>query len=52
MFEYELHQVNHAELVRRADTERLARQLRQARRSADNAPEGRVNIRSRFQRAA
>ncbi|MER6998895.1 hypothetical protein [Streptomyces sp. NPDC000410] len=56
MFPYEFHKEHQAELIRRADTERLARQVRRARRaerrSAENGPEGRVSIRSRFERAA
>ncbi|MFC5804825.1 hypothetical protein [Streptomyces formicae] len=60
MFAYELHQVMQAELIRRADAERLLREARQARRSArlsarrsaENDPEGRVSTRSRFARAA
>ncbi|MEU2433352.1 hypothetical protein ABZ611_28345 [Streptomyces sp. NPDC007861] len=60
MFAYELHQVMQAELVRRADAERLLREARRARRaarlsarrSAGNDPERPVSTRSRFARAA
>lgn len=34
MYEFELHKVMHAELVRRADAERLAREARRAERAA------------------
>ncbi|WP_434596951.1 hypothetical protein [Streptomyces sp. A5-4] len=61
MFEQEIHKVNQAELIRRADRARLAQQAvdarraarRVGRRSAKNAPEGPVSsLRSRFARAA
>ncbi|WNI29058.1 hypothetical protein [Streptomyces sp. ITFR-6] len=34
MYEYELHKVMQAELIRRADAERLAREVRRAERAA------------------
>lgn len=34
MYEYELHKVMQAELIRRADAERLAREARRAERAA------------------
>ncbi|MEV5278939.1 hypothetical protein [Streptomyces sp. NPDC051994] len=57
MFEYEMFKSREAELLRRADRERLVDQARRARRrfgrTADNGPEGRVSSpRSRFARAA
>ncbi|MEU6703993.1 hypothetical protein [Streptomyces wuyuanensis] len=65
MFEYQLHTIRQAEMLRRADDERLARDARAARRAArraapQRAPEGRVNSpegrsgggRVRFTRAA
>ncbi|MFJ3904615.1 hypothetical protein [Streptomyces sp. NPDC090025] len=55
MFEYELHQARHAELVREAADRRLARQAARAARrgSARQEPEGRVSDgRGRFARAA
>ncbi|MFJ8001506.1 hypothetical protein ACIQ7D_31120 [Streptomyces sp. NPDC096310] len=57
MFEYELQKIHTAELIRRAEHERLVREAgaarRWARRSARNAPGGRVNpLRGRFDRAA
>ncbi|MFJ8662661.1 hypothetical protein [Streptomyces sp. NPDC093795] len=65
MFEYELHRMNHAQLVREAAAQRLsheaaesagsARGLRRfGRRSGGQDPEGRVSGegRSRFVRAA
>ncbi|MFD7440528.1 hypothetical protein [Streptomyces sp. NPDC059909] len=52
MFEYEIHKLNQAELIRRADEERRALQVRRARRSAKNDPEGQVSTRGRFEHAA
>lgn len=57
MFAYELHQVNAAELMRRAEAQRTVRQAvlarRAARRSVRHDTEGRVSAeRSRFGRAA
>ncbi|MFJ9031106.1 hypothetical protein ACIRQP_21760 [Streptomyces sp. NPDC102274] len=57
MFEYELQKINAAELIRRADRQRLVREIRtarrQARRAAKEAREGRVNTpHDRFTRAA
>ncbi|AYG80261.1 hypothetical protein DWB77_02392 [Streptomyces hundungensis] len=59
MFDYEMHKTHEAELLRRADQERLVGQARRAgrrffgRRSDDNGPEGRVSSpRNRFVRAA
>ena len=61
MFEYELHQMRSAELIREADEYRLAREARRARRAArkasgEHAPGGQVNTRRhgrlRFARAA
>lgn len=57
MFEYEMHQMRAAELIRRADNERLVRQARKARqeaaRDAGNEGEGRVEShRGRFVSAA
>ncbi|MFE2843699.1 hypothetical protein ACFXKS_09120 [Streptomyces scopuliridis] len=47
MFEYELQKINAAELIRRADQQRLVREVRtarrQARRAAKEDREGRVN---------
>ncbi|MGW2510449.1 hypothetical protein ACWC0A_13615 [Streptomyces scopuliridis] len=47
MFEYELQKINAAELIRRADHQRLVREVRtarrQARRAAKEDREGRVN---------
>ncbi|MFE4370634.1 hypothetical protein ACFRMN_20785 [Streptomyces sp. NPDC056835] len=57
MFEYELHKINAAELIRRADQRRLVREIRtarrQARRASKQAREGRVTTpHDRFTRAA
>lgn len=57
MFEYELQKINAAELIRKADHERLVREIRtarrKARRAAKEAREGRVNApHDRFARAA
>ena len=57
MFEYELHNMHHAELVRQAAAHRLSREAvkaaRAARRSGKNGAEGRVSSeRRRFVRAA
>ncbi|MEU7019834.1 hypothetical protein ABZ990_04150 [Streptomyces sp. NPDC046203] len=61
MFTYELHRAQHAELVRQADTRRLAREAARATRSAARAgrrsgrqeTEGRVStLADRFARAA
>ncbi|MGW6140790.1 hypothetical protein ACWFRM_19900 [Streptomyces sp. NPDC055144] len=62
MYEYEIHQVRAAELVRQAEHSRLVREARRSRRaerraaSAGQDAEGRVNSprsrRSRFARAA
>ncbi|MDF6018663.1 hypothetical protein [Streptomyces sp. JH34] len=57
MYEYELHQLNVAELIRRAEQQRTARRaalaLRAARRAERHDGEGRVGKnRSRFVRAA
>ncbi|GAA3117334.1 hypothetical protein ACFQ0X_14310 [Streptomyces rectiviolaceus] len=61
MFEYEMHQLRAAELIREADRRRLLREAREAkaaradRRSARHESEGRVSTtrrRSRFTRAA
>lgn len=61
MFEYEMHQLRAADLIREADRRRLLREARQAkaaraaRRSARQGTEGRVSAaqwRSRFSRAA
>ncbi|WP_328309287.1 hypothetical protein OG432_08370 [Streptomyces sp. NBC_00442] len=61
MYDYEIYKNRQAELLRRADQERLARQVRQVRRderragrrSGDNDPKGQVNSpRNRFARAA
>lgn len=50
MFEYEMHQVRSAELIREADRHRLARAARRARRaerrSAGQDAEGRVSSHS------
>ncbi|MER5180000.1 hypothetical protein ABT009_16775 [Streptomyces sp. NPDC002896] len=47
MFEYEMHQVRHAELIREAERGRLVREAREARRaarrSARDEGEGRVS---------
>ncbi|GAA5031194.1 hypothetical protein BKI49_26095 [Streptomyces sp. Tue6028] len=37
MFEYELHQIRSAELIREAETHRLVREARRVRRAARNA---------------
>ncbi|MEU6984890.1 hypothetical protein ABZ946_15920 [Streptomyces sp. NPDC046324] len=59
MFAYELHRMNHSELVREAAAQRLVRQAVQARRAAkaersgDHEAEGRVSARpGRFVKAA
>lgn len=57
MFEYEMHQMRAAELIREADNRRLVRQVRKARkeaaRNAGNEGEGRVQShRGRFVSAA
>ncbi|MEV4998226.1 hypothetical protein [Streptomyces niveus] len=57
MFDYEMHQLRAAELIREADDRRLIRQVRKARkeaaRSARDKGEGRVeSLRGRFTRAA
>ncbi|MFC8829268.1 hypothetical protein ACFT9I_28410 [Streptomyces sp. NPDC057137] len=57
MFEYEMHQMRAAELIREADNRRLIRKVRKARkeaaRNARNEGEGRVeSLRSRFVSAA
>lgn len=54
MFAYELHRMQHAELVRQADTHRLAREVaRAARRTGRREPEGRVSaLRDRYTPAA
>ncbi|MEU8538776.1 hypothetical protein AB0C52_02075 [Streptomyces sp. NPDC048717] len=63
MFTYELHRAQHAELVRQADTRRLAREAARAgqatrtartgRRSGRQETEGRVStLADRFTRAA
>lgn len=61
MFEYEMHQLRAADLIREADRRRLLREAREAkaaraaRRSARHGTEGRVSAaqwRSRFSRAA
>ncbi|WP_185992824.1 hypothetical protein [Streptomyces sp. 130] len=58
MFEYELHKVMHAELIRRAGLQRLAREAYRARRARRNLPEesGRTvstsGVRDRFTPAA
>ncbi|MFE4611709.1 hypothetical protein ACFRK5_25690 [Streptomyces niveus] len=57
MFDYEMHQLRAADLIREADDRRLIRQVRKARkeaaRSARNEGEGRVvSLRGRFTRAA
>ncbi|MEU0279499.1 MULTISPECIES: hypothetical protein [unclassified Streptomyces] len=57
MFAYELQKINEAELIRRAEEQRLVREVRaarrQARRAAREAREGRVNTwHDRFTRAA
>ncbi|MEU9098764.1 hypothetical protein [Streptomyces sp. NPDC048361] len=58
MYDYEIFKSHQADLLRRADQERLARQVRRdarraGRRSGDNGPEGQVSsVRSRFVRAA
>ncbi|GAA0581715.1 hypothetical protein [Streptomyces crystallinus] len=59
MFEYQMHKVNQAELLREAAAQRLVRQARAARRNrrdADQEGEGRVSqlrdLRDRFAHAA
>ncbi|MBT2509539.1 hypothetical protein J7I98_27430 [Streptomyces sp. ISL-98] len=61
MFEYEMQKLHAADLLQRADAQRLVKQAvkagradrRSARRSAKNASEGPVSsLRSRFARAA
>ncbi|MFC8508911.1 hypothetical protein ACFU3J_13040 [Streptomyces sp. NPDC057411] len=57
MFEYELHRIHHAELLREAAAERLAHEAADAakgrRRAGKQEPEGRVGgDRNRFARAA
>ncbi|MGW0536448.1 hypothetical protein [Streptomyces sp. NPDC003032] len=58
MFEYEMHQLRAADLVREAGRRRLvreARRIRAARRSVRHETEGRVSAslwKSRFARAA
>ncbi|MEV0780822.1 hypothetical protein ACIBLA_30845 [Streptomyces sp. NPDC050433] len=57
MFEYEMHQMRAAELIREADNRRLIRKVRQARkeaaRAARNEAEGRVEShRGRYVSAA
>ncbi|MET7618602.1 hypothetical protein [Streptomyces sp. NPDC005408] len=57
MFEYKMHELRLADLLREAEAERLARQVRKARRaarrSAKDAGEGRVSHESsRYERAA
>ncbi|MGW7364618.1 hypothetical protein ACWGI8_14605 [Streptomyces sp. NPDC054841] len=60
MFAYELQKIQHAEMIRRADNERLARRVRVARRaarldgtpSAKDEPEGQVSGHGLFARAA
>jgi hypothetical protein len=57
MFEYEIQQYRHADLLREAEAQRLVRQVRLARRAARRAAkdlgEGRVSQDSaRFVRAA
>ncbi|WP_137993196.1 hypothetical protein [Streptomyces vilmorinianum] len=60
MFEYELHRMHHAELIREAGAQRLSRQAAKAlraakarRRSPGQDSEGRVGAeRGRFVRAA
>ncbi|MFC8080266.1 hypothetical protein ACFUN8_32595 [Streptomyces sp. NPDC057307] len=57
MFEYEMHQMRAAELIREADSRRLIRTVRKARkeaaRNARNEGEGRVeSLRNRFVSAA
>ncbi|MFB7865961.1 MULTISPECIES: hypothetical protein [unclassified Streptomyces] len=57
MFQYELHRVEHAELVRQAAAARLAREAVRAakarRSSRSQDPEGRVSAdRNHFTRAA
>ncbi|MFE0682783.1 hypothetical protein ACFW17_18490 [Streptomyces sp. NPDC058961] len=58
MYDYEIYKNRQAELLRQADQERLAAQVRRAgrrfgRRSGGNGPEGRVSSpRNRFARAA
>ncbi|NUK82890.1 hypothetical protein [Streptomyces lunaelactis] len=58
MFEYEIQQYRHADLIREAAAERLVRQLRAdrraERRAAKDRGEGRVNSQdsTRFTRAA
>ncbi|MGW6508609.1 hypothetical protein [Streptomyces niveus] len=57
MFDYEMHQLRAADLIREADDRRLVRQVRKARkeaaRNARNEGEGRVvSLRGRFTRAA
>ncbi|MFI8520500.1 hypothetical protein ACIGEZ_22120 [Streptomyces sp. NPDC085481] len=57
MFAYELHRIQHAELLREADAQRLSREAARAakarRASRRQEPEGRVSAdRNRFARAA
>ncbi|MEV6393197.1 hypothetical protein AB0M39_00145 [Streptomyces sp. NPDC051907] len=58
MFEYEIQQMRRADLIKEAEDQRLAHQLRQARRAArrtaKNTREGRVSSdpAHRFTRAA
>ncbi|MER8047252.1 hypothetical protein [Streptomyces sp. NPDC094032] len=57
MFEYELHRIHHAELIREAAAERLAHEAARAakgrRWGRKHAAEGRVNAdQDRFARAA
>ena len=52
MFAYELHRIQHADLVREAEAQRLAAQAARAR-SGNEEPEGRVSPeRNRFAPAA
>ncbi|MCX5385846.1 hypothetical protein [Streptomyces sp. NBC_00083] len=58
MYDYEIYKTRQADLLRRADQERLARQVRRdarraARHSGGNGTEGQVSsVRNRFARAA
>ncbi|MFJ6633166.1 hypothetical protein ACIQMR_17530 [Streptomyces sp. NPDC091376] len=64
MFEHHLHEIRHAEMLRRSENERLAREVRDARpaarraarraarSSAVHAPEGRVSSQGRYARTA